>query len=141
MVLLITYQFLKVFEDTKQKWNKHVLTYSIMNYTLKLAEDSVHRQIDYAFKVWSKHSKLEFEKVKRGNDKERDIKISFCQKEHGDGCPFNGSGGVVVHGLFPSSGIGGDLQFDNDENWTDKEIPAGNNLFAVAAHEMGHCLS
>ena len=41
-------------EDIKQKWNKRVLTYCITNLTPKLTEESIHKQIDSAFKVWDK---------------------------------------------------------------------------------------
>ena len=38
-------------EDIKQKWNKRVLTYCITNLTSKLTKESIHKQIDSAFKV------------------------------------------------------------------------------------------
>ena len=53
---------------------------------------------------------------------------------------YSRSGGVLAHGFYPGPGIGEDLYFDADENWTDQEIPPGHNLFVVAVHEKGHCL-
>ena len=70
-----------------------------MNLTPKLTEESINQQIDSAFKVWKKNSALKFIK-KKPNDP-CDIRISFCQKEHGDGFPFDGRGGVLVHGFYP----------------------------------------
>ena len=125
-------------EDIKQKWNKRILTYCVKNLTPKLTEESIHQQIDAAFKVWDKHSALKFKKVKP--NEACDIKISFCPKEHGDGFPFDGIGGILAHGFYPGSGIGGDLHFDEEENWTDQETPPNHNLYVVAVHEIGHCL-
>ena len=70
----------------------------------------------------------------------RDIKISFCEQDHGDGFLFHGAGGVLAHGFYPGPGIGGDLHFDAEENWTYQETPSGHNLLIVAVHEIGHCL-
>ena len=82
--------------------------------------------------------RLKFKKVERNEP--CDIKISFCEQDHGDGFPFDGAGGVLAHGFYPGPGIGGDLHFDAEENWTDQETPPGHNLFVVAVHEIGHCL-
>ena len=49
-------------------------------------------------------------------------------------------GDVLAHGFYPGPGIGGDLHFDADENWTDQNTPPGYNLFVVAVQEIGHCL-
>ena len=49
-------------EDIKQKWNKRVLTYCITNLTPKLTEESIHKQIDSAFKVWDKPTALKLRK-------------------------------------------------------------------------------
>ena len=125
-------------EEIKRKWSKNILTYCIMNLTPKLTEESTNQQIDSAFKLWKKNSGLKFKKVKP--NKSCDIKISFCKKEHGDGFPFKGRGGVLAHGFYPGSGIGGDLHFDEDEDWVDKKTSPGHNLFLVAVHELGHCL-
>ena len=80
-------------EEIKQKWNKDVLTYCIMNLTPKLTEETINQQIDSAFKVWKRNSALKFKKVKPNET--IDIKISFCQREHGDGFPFKGNGWCV----------------------------------------------
>jgi len=124
--------------ELRRKWDKRVLTYCITNLTPKMTEESINQQIDLAFKVWKKHSDLKFKKNKP--DEDSDIRISFCSKEHGDGFPFDGAGGTLAHGFYPGSGIGGDLHFDAEESWTDKETPPNHNLFVVAVHEIGHCL-
>jgi len=66
-------------EEVKQKWNKTKLTYAISNLTPKLTEQSINEQIGSAFKIWAKHSKLKFKKMKPNEP--CDKKISFCQKK------------------------------------------------------------
>jgi len=114
------------------------LTYAISNLTQQLTEELINEQIDSAFDIWTKHTKLKWKKVKP--DKPCDIKISFCQKLHGDGFDFDGKDGTLAHGYFSGSEIGGDLHFDDSKNWFVEETPPGHNLFVVAVHEIGHCL-
>ena len=77
-------------EDITQKWNKRNLTYCIMNLTPKLTEELIHRKIDFAFKVYKKHSALTYKKAKLNEP--CDFKIRFCEQDHGDGFPFHGAG-------------------------------------------------
>ncbi|XP_062983192.1 stromelysin-1-like [Elgaria multicarinata webbii] len=117
------------------KWTKKDLTYRILNYSPDMQEDDVKEDIKKAFRVWSRVSPLTFTRVSEGN---ADILISFGSREHGDFNPFDGPGGTVAHAYAPSTGIGGDAHFDEDENWTNGL--KGSNLFFVAAHEFGHSL-
>uniref|UniRef100_A0A3B5M029 interstitial collagenase n=1 Tax=Xiphophorus couchianus TaxID=32473 RepID=A0A3B5M029_9TELE len=59
--------------------------------------------------------------------------------EHGDFYPFDGPDGTLAHAFAPSSGIGGDAHFDEDETFTFR-TNKGYVLFLVAAHEFGHSL-
>ena len=80
----------------------------------------------------------------------------MCSREHGDGDPFDGSGGTLAHAFFPV--FGGDAHFDDDEPWTINSfrgddlsrenrhlsitdlLSAGTSLLQTAAHEFGHSL-
>lgn len=88
------------------------------------------------------------------------FKSRFEIGEHGDGDPFDGTGGTLAHAYFPV--YGGDAHFDDAEQWTINSA-RGTNLFQVAgkldfqiqifcrkiqifilffitAHEFGHSL-
>ena len=79
------------------------------------------------------------------------IDVRFEDGEHGDGDPFDGSGGTLAHAYFPV--FGGDAHFDNSglltmrsifekifsEHWTLRG-DSGTNLLQTAAHEFGHSL-
>jgi len=90
----------------------------IFNLTPKLTEQSINEQIDSAFKIWAKQSKLKFKKMKP--NKPCNIKICFCQKIHNKGFDFDEKGGTLAHGFYPGENLGGDLHFDSSENWTEK---------------------
>ena len=46
--------------------------------------------------------------------------------------PFDGLNNVLAHAYYPVDG--GDIHFDDDENWTTDE------LLPTAVHEIGHSL-
>lgn len=66
---------------------------------------------------------------------------TFFRRNHGDGHPFEGPGGVLAHAFYPGPGIGGDAHFDDEETWLiDKDDNSGTNLMGAAVHEFGHSL-
>ena len=54
------------------------------------------------------------------------IEIGFYTGEHGDGDAFDGEGGVLAHAFFPY--YGGDLHFDDSEQWAVSEHQADGEL-------------
>ena len=97
-------------EDIRQKWDKRNLTYCITNLTPKMTKESIHQQIYFAFKVYKNILRLNLK------NEPCDIKISFCEQDHGDGFPFHGAGGVLDHEFYSGPGIVGDLHFDAEKN-------------------------
>uniref|UniRef100_A0A8C6TZD0 interstitial collagenase n=1 Tax=Neogobius melanostomus TaxID=47308 RepID=A0A8C6TZD0_9GOBI len=124
------------------KWPKNSLTYRIENYTPDMSRSEVDNSIEKALNVWAKVTPLKFNKIYSGT---ADIMISFGGDvrghfiSHGDYYPFDGPGGTLAHAFAPSSGIGGDAHFDEDERFTFRSN-SGYVLFMVAAHEFGHSL-
>ncbi|XP_055935789.1 matrix metalloproteinase-2-like [Argiope bruennichi] len=123
-----------------QKWPITNLTWSVKGRDSAADIRMVRSQLRKAFQVWSAASALTFEEVQ---GQSADILVSFLKGQHGDGYPFDGEGAVLAHAFFPGEGIGGDAHFDADERWLSsqpEDEDEGVNLFAVAAHEIGHSL-
>ncbi|XP_040006081.1 matrix metalloproteinase-18 [Xiphias gladius] len=117
------------------RWKKNTLSYRIAGSNLPISASKVNKVFRAAWKLWSSVAPMEFRKRNR---KEADIVISFLNGDHKDGSPFDGKGGILAHAFLPGSGVGGDVHFDADEDWSFNST--GFNLFAVAAHEFGHAL-
>ncbi|KAG8388968.1 hypothetical protein BUALT_Bualt02G0180400 [Buddleja alternifolia] len=66
-----------------------------------------------------------------------DIKISLQRRDHGDGSPFDGSGGILAHAFAPTDGR---LHYDQDEKWWYGVLPGAYDLETVGLHELGHIL-
>ncbi|KAF7286333.1 hypothetical protein GWI33_006061 [Rhynchophorus ferrugineus] len=126
-------------------WNKRNITYFISNYSPKLGEEVVANNIQKALDLWGSYGRLTFTRV---YNQYADIIVAFATGDHGDGNPFDGPGLILAHAFFPqnseSTGIGGDIHFDNDEDWADIPNHVGNkegtDFFSVALHELGHSL-
>ena len=97
------------------RWRVKDLTYKISKYpsTKRLSKRDVDNEIKKALSVWSKHTDLNFIQKRSGKVH---IDVRFEEGEHGDGDPFDGSGGTLAHAFFPV--FGGDAHFDDDEPWT-----------------------
>ncbi|KAG9265204.1 matrix metalloproteinase-20-like [Astyanax mexicanus] len=117
------------------RWRKTIITYSVGRYTSDLPLAMVDSLIASALDVWAKASPLRFF---RSYSQHADIMVEFATKNHGDSFPFDGPRGTLAHAFDPGEGIGGDVHFDDDEQWTASST--GFNLYLVAAHEFGHAL-
>uniref|UniRef100_A0A8C1TWW6 Peptidase metallopeptidase domain-containing protein n=1 Tax=Cyprinus carpio TaxID=7962 RepID=A0A8C1TWW6_CYPCA len=117
------------------RWTNRTLTYRISRLSSKLTAAQVRTAFRQAWKLWAQAVPLKFHRQRRSD---ADIIISFNNKDHEDGSPFDGEGGILAHTFFPGPGIGGDVHFDDEEAWTTNT--KGCNLLAVAVHEFRHAL-
>ncbi|XP_053187114.1 neutrophil collagenase [Scomber japonicus] len=117
------------------RWKRHTLSYRIAHYNLTIPASRIHKIFRTAWKLWSNVAPIQLRKRSR---READIVISFHSGDHKDGSPFDGKKGILAHAFLPGSGIGGDVHFDADEDWSFNYT--GFNLFPVAVHEFGHAL-
>jgi hypothetical protein len=108
-------------------WSKTILTYSFENFSERLDQEVIRRIIENALQEWASVTPLKFCELGSGSD----IRIRWAVGDHGDGMPFDGPGGVFGHGFLPEDGR---VHFDDDEGWTDQNLPH------VAIHEFGHSL-
>ena len=114
------------------RWKVKTLTYKISKYPTKpgMSKRTVDREIRAALNVWSDVSQLEFVQKTGGSVH---IDVRFEEGEHGDGDPFDGTGGTLAHAYFPV--YGGDAHFDNSEDWT-AGSHSGTNLLQTAVTQM-----
>lgn len=115
------------------KWppTKRNLTYSFPPGT----QTDTNKAILDATNLWASVSPFKFTYIQ--NYDKADIKISFQHRDHGDGNPFDGSGGILAHAFAPSDGR---LHFDEDERWVDGVTGGAFDLQTVGLHELGHVL-
>eukprot|EP00092_Neocalanus_flemingeri_P005686 GFUD01006125.1.p1 GENE.GFUD01006125.1~~GFUD01006125.1.p1 ORF type:complete len:537 (+),score=132.98 GFUD01006125.1:388-1998(+) len=118
------------------RWKTRTLTYRVTQYPTKrgLSRNDVDQTMKKAFEVWSKATNLEFERKRTGDVH---IEIRFEKRSHGDDDPFDGEGGTLAHAFFPV--YGGDVHFDDEEDWTVNTF-RGTSLLMSTAHELGHSL-
>ena len=123
---------------TAERWEKNELSWRVTKFPSNdVTEDLVVQTMERAFSVWEKHANLRFFQASSGVG---DIEIRFESGDHGDGDPFDKSGGTLAHAFFPRQGkVSGDIHFDDDEFWTLGSF-RGINLTQVAVHEIGHSL-
>jgi len=118
------------------RWKTRSLTYRVTKYPSKkgLSRNDVDITMKKAFEVWSTATNLKFERKRRGDVH---IEIRFERRSHGDDDPFDGEGGTLAHAFFPV--YGGDVHFDDDEDWTVNTF-RGTSLLMSTSHELGHSL-
>lgn len=111
------------------------LTYHFENGTADLAGTTEWDILEDAMAEWVLHAGLTFTETGTvGLDNSLDI--LWGADDHGDAYPFDGIAGTLAHAFYPE--FGGEIHFDEDENWT--AGGGGTDLFAVAVHEIGHAL-
>ncbi|XP_036319533.1 matrix metalloproteinase-2-like [Rhagoletis pomonella] len=122
-------------------WKKRRISYLIANWSLKIPQSHVERDIARAFALWAQYSGLRFERI---NDTSADIVMGFGTRYHGDNFAFDGPGNILAHAFYPyeMGSWGGDVHFDEDEHWQENstDLATGVDFYAVAAHEIGHSL-
>jgi hypothetical protein len=115
------------------------LTYNIGALPSWLSTSAMTLEIQRAMAAWSAVVQVKFTASSLAKAK-RQIDIFAASKDHGDGYPFDGKGGVLAHTFYPppnSETIAGDLHLDLDEAW---RVGTDVDLYSVVLHELGHAL-
>lgn len=127
-----------------RKWDNTDLTYYFLNGTNDLPGNSEQQAIQDAFDLWANVTPLTFTEASSASS--ADIVILWGVGSHGDGFPFDGTGGALAHAFYPppnGGSIAGDAHFDDAETWTLSTRSSSTqpiDLMTVAAHEFGHSL-
>ena len=88
---------LTLFEECK--WEKKNLTWRVTKFSSQeMPKELVNEALRRAFYVWEKHADITFEWQEHGVP---DLEIRWEVGDHGDGDPFDGSGGTLAHAFFP----------------------------------------
>ncbi|XP_064083501.1 matrix metalloproteinase-2-like isoform X1 [Macrobrachium nipponense] len=125
-------------------WRKTNLKWTLRTPSLRpgLPSDVVRQQLIAAMNLWQQESTLVFEEVSPQSSN-IDIFVDFRKGDHGDDNSFDGRGGTLAHAYYPGPGIGGDIHFDDAENFVSHEKVVeyvSTSLLVTAAHELGHSL-
>jgi hypothetical protein len=116
------------------------LSYVFGKITPKLDAAQANQELLRALNAWTQYAPIKFIPGQSGTGS-KTVYIQFLTKDHGDGFPFDGPGGILAHTFYPAppnpESIAGDMHLDGDEDW---HIGANTDLFTVALHEAGHAL-
>ena len=91
--------------------------------------------VDRAFANWASVSHFRFTRTQ--DHQNADMTISFHRRNHGDGSPFDGRGGVIAHAFQPPNGR---FHYDADEPFAVGAVRGTFDFETVALHEIGHLL-
>ncbi|XP_023320587.1 matrix metalloproteinase-2 isoform X2 [Eurytemora carolleeae] len=123
-------------------WKKRTISYHLSNWTPKLgSEQFVKQELRRAFQTWAPYSRLNF--IESADYYKSDIRVAFGRYSHGDYYPFDGPGIILAHAYYPYEfgDYGGDIHFDEDEDWSTNATENSDlDFFTVAVHEIGHSL-
>ncbi|XP_053692592.1 matrix metalloproteinase-19-like [Sabethes cyaneus] len=118
------------------KWNKSLLTYSIVNYPSGVSADLIRSTIRQAFDSWSQVTNLDFEE-QVGSPQLVDIQLSFEGMNHyrrNIPCRFSQEL-TLAHAFFPEVG---DVHFNTKYFFSDDTTI--EQFLNTAVHEIGHSL-
>jgi hypothetical protein len=111
--------------------SKYHLTYGFVPSTPTVAINAVVQ----AFQAWATRTHFTFSQAPSGS--RPDITVGFFRRDHGDGYPFDGPGGILAHAFSPTDGR---FHYDGDERWNVGAVSGAFDLQSVAVHEIGHNL-
>ena len=83
----------------QDKWEKKRLTWRVTKFSSQeMPKELVNESLRRAFYIWEKHADITFAWQEDGIP---DLEIRWEVGDHGDGDPFDGSGGTLAHAFFP----------------------------------------
>lgn len=118
-------------------WADRSLRWFLQTGTPDLTDEAA--TVQRAFDTWAAQVPLTFTQVPAATN--ADFTVEWLTGDHGDGSPFDGSGGagfnIYAHAFYPEDGR---IHFDEAESWAHSHGSGNVDLESVALHEIGHAL-
>jgi len=134
-------QFQQEQDEWDKKWEKKIVTYSLIRDSKDISDDSAENVAVYlAMMAWGLEIDLDLIVVRKESNP--DIKIEFTDSN--SEIVFKNNPNVLAYATFPGTPTQGTIKFNDDKLWSLDGKPIDSektyNMLHTLIHEIGHSL-